>query len=79
MTKVRLRGLCLKSRPWGCKQCSSDRWNFADSDFKSRQAPTPKIVKRRGLGGYLDAKSPAGDSASELGLRTVFRSCVNTV
>ena len=30
--------------------------------------PTPKSVKRRGLGGYADAKSPAGDCASGLGL-----------
>ena len=33
-----------------------------------RQAPTPKSVKRRGLGGYADAKLPAGDCASGLGL-----------
>ena len=40
------------------------RWNFDESDCKSYQAPTPKSVKRRGLGGYADAKSPPGDYAS---------------
>ena len=44
------------------------RWNFDQSDCKSLQAPTPKRVKRRGLGGYADAKLPAGDCASGLGL-----------
>ena len=37
------------------------RWNFHQSDCNSYQAPTPKTVKRRGLGGYADAKSPPGD------------------
>ena len=44
------------------------RWNFAQSDCYSLQAPTPKRVKRRALRGYADAKLPAGDCASELGL-----------
>ena len=64
---VHLRGLCLKSRPWGANHAQI-QWNFGQSDCKSRQAPTPKSVKRRGLGGYADAKSPAGDCASGLGL-----------
>ena len=42
------------------------RWNFAQSDCKSCQAPSPKSVKRRGLGGYADAKLPAGDCASSV-------------
>ena len=63
--KVRLRGLCLKRRAWGCKHAQI-RWNFAQSDCKSCQAPSPKSVKRRGLGGYADAKLPAGDCASSV-------------
>ena len=41
---------------------------LCQSNCKSRQAPTAKSVKRRGLGGYADAKLSAGDSASGLGL-----------
>ena len=49
------------------------RWNFALLEVRYlashiSQAPTPKSPKRRGLGGYADAKSPAGDCASGLGL-----------
>ena len=65
--KVRLRGLCLKRRAWGSNHAQI-RWNFDQSACKSRQAPTPKRLKRRGLGEYADAKSPAGDCASGLGL-----------
>ena len=32
------------------------RWNFAQSDCMSHRAPTSKSPKRRGLGGYMDAK-----------------------
>ena len=32
------------------------QWNFAQSDCKSCWTPTPKSLKRRGLGGYVDAK-----------------------
>ena len=32
------------------------RWNFGRSDCRSRRAPTMKSLKRRGLGGYADAK-----------------------
>ena len=32
------------------------QWNFGRSDYKSHQAPTPESLKRRGLGGYVDAK-----------------------
>ena len=32
------------------------QYNFAQSECKSRQAPTPKIVKRQGLGRYADAQ-----------------------
>ena len=31
-------------------------WNFGRSDCRSRRAPTMKSLKRRGLGGYADAK-----------------------
>ena len=54
------------------------RWNFARSDCKSRRAPTSKISKIRGLGGYADAKV----RSRGLWLRSRARGCkrcLNTV
>ena len=67
MLKFASGGSASKAGLWGSNHAQI-RWNFAQSDCKSCQAPTPKSVKRRGLGGYADAKSPAGDCASGLGL-----------
>ena len=61
-------GGCASKAGLGGANHAQIRCNFAQSDCKSYQAPTPKSVKRRGLGGYADAKSPAGDCASGLGL-----------
>ena len=61
-------GGCASKAGLGGANHAQIRCNFAQSDCKSYQAPTPKSVKRRGLGGYADAKLPAGDCASGLGL-----------
>ena len=63
MLKFASRGCASKAGLGGANHAQIP-WNFAQSDCKSRQAPTPKSMKRRGLGGYADAKWPVGDCAS---------------
>ena len=54
------------------------RWNFARSDSESRQAPTSKSPKRRGLGGYADAKVGSMGPRLRSWARGCKR-CLNTV
>ena len=61
-------GDCASKGGLGGSKHAQIRWNFGQSHSKSHQAPTPRSVKRRSLGGYADAKSPAGDCASGVGL-----------
>ena len=53
-------GDCASGAGLGGANHARIRWNFARSDCKSRQAPTSKSPKRRGLGGYADAKVRSG-------------------
>ena len=71
-------GGCASKAGLGGANHAQIRCNFAQSDCKSYQAPTPKSVKRRGLGGYADAKSPAGGLCLRARARTC-KPCVNTV
>ena len=60
------RGDCTSSsRARGCKPCP----NTVELCLNSLQVTAgPYPSKKWGLGGYADAKSPAGDCASGLGL-----------
>ena len=49
-------GGCASKAGLGGANHAQIRWNFARSDCKSCRSPTPERPKRRGLGGYADAK-----------------------
>ena len=55
MLKFALRGCASKTGLVGVNRAQI-WWNFSRSNCKSRQAPSSKSSKRRGLGGYADAK-----------------------
>ena len=71
-------GGCASKGELGGSNHAQIRWNFAQSDCNLCQAPTPESLKRRGLGGYADAK---------VGLRDIclssrahgFKQCPNTI